>query len=422
VDTLTPRPYQRAAVDALFGYWSRAEGNPVIVAPTGSGKSVILGLFCREAVTRYKGTRILVATHVKELVEQDHAALLRCSVPAGIWSAGCGRKERTDVLVASVQSIYRSILDHDPFDLLLIDECHLCPDRGMGMYRQLIERMRLQRPLVKVAGFTATPFRLGSGLLTDGDVFDDIAYEITIHELLAAGHLAPLTTRAGRQKIDLEGIRIQKGEYSTADLESSLAFDDVTQNALDEAIARGADRPFLVLDFAHLVETHGPVDAIRVRRRSKREGGGCVIDGCPCRECECGALVSIRSRECPECGFGFPQAPVHGAVASELAILSEPERHEVRVVRYSEHTKNGNKSLRVDYSNGFLDVAREFVCIEYGGYARARACSWWAKRAGGAVPRTVAEALERQEEIRKVAAVWTIRRGKYDEIVRVEEA
>ena len=419
----------------------------MIVAPTGSGKSVILGLFCREAITRYKGTRILVATHVKELVEQDHAALLRCGVPAGIWSAGCGRKERADVLVASVQSIYRSILDHEPFDLLLIDECHLCPDRGMGMYRQLIERMKAQRPQVKVAGFTATPFRLGSGLLTDGDVFDDIAYEITIHELLAAGHLAPLTTRAGRQKIDLEGIRIQKGDYSTQDLAASLAFDNVTEHALDEAIVRGADRrswlvfcvsvwhaeqaarllkergiaaeavhggtsgeerarivddfragrlravtncqvlttgfdapmvdmlimlrptkscglyvqmvgrgmrtaegkrDCLVLDFAHLVETHGPVDAIRVRRRSKREGGGCVIDGCPCRECECGALVSIRSRECPECGFEFPQAPAHDAVASELAILSEPERCEVRAVRYSEHVKAGNKSLRVD--------------------------------------------------------------------------
>jgi DNA repair protein RadD len=170
------------------------------------------------------------------------AALLRCGVPAGIWSAGCGRKERASVLVASVQSIYRQILDHEPFDLLLVDECHLCPDKGMGMYRQLIERMRVQRPQVKVAGFTATPFRLGSGLLTDGDMFDDIAYEITIHELLSAGHLAPLTTRAGRHKINLEGVRIQKGDYSMSDLSASMAFDDVTQRALDEAVQRGADR------------------------------------------------------------------------------------------------------------------------------------------------------------------------------------
>ena len=51
--TLSLRPYQRAAIDALYDYFGGATGNPLVVMPTGTGKSVVIGGFIREAIAAY---------------------------------------------------------------------------------------------------------------------------------------------------------------------------------------------------------------------------------------------------------------------------------------------------------------------------------------------------------------------------------
>ena len=79
------RDYQRAAIDALYAWFRAGRGSPLVVAPTGSGKSVILAEFARSAVVGYPETRILIVTHVRELIAQNHAALIRLwpDAPAG---------------------------------------------------------------------------------------------------------------------------------------------------------------------------------------------------------------------------------------------------------------------------------------------------------------------------------------------------
>ena len=47
--TLALRPYQRAAVEALYDYFSASAGNPLVVMPTGTGKSLCIAGFTREA-------------------------------------------------------------------------------------------------------------------------------------------------------------------------------------------------------------------------------------------------------------------------------------------------------------------------------------------------------------------------------------
>ena len=47
------RDYQRAAIDALYAWFRAGRGSPLVVAPTGSGKSVILAEFARSAVVAY---------------------------------------------------------------------------------------------------------------------------------------------------------------------------------------------------------------------------------------------------------------------------------------------------------------------------------------------------------------------------------
>ncbi|MDT8265008.1 DEAD/DEAH box helicase family protein, partial [Roseomonas sp. DSM 102946] len=60
--TLSLRPYQRAAIEALYDYFAASVGNPLIVMPTGTGKSVVIAGFTREAIAAYGDTRVLVLT------------------------------------------------------------------------------------------------------------------------------------------------------------------------------------------------------------------------------------------------------------------------------------------------------------------------------------------------------------------------
>jgi len=93
--TLSLRPYQRSAIEALYGYFSASAGNPLVVLPTGTGKSLCIAGFTQEAIAAYGDTRVLILTHVKELIQQNFMALLRAwpDAPAGIYSTGLSRRD-----------------------------------------------------------------------------------------------------------------------------------------------------------------------------------------------------------------------------------------------------------------------------------------------------------------------------------------
>ena len=98
------RPYQADSVKAVIHYFRSNSEPAVIVLPTGAGKSLVIAELARLA----KG-RVLMLTHVKELVEQNHAKYESYStedrpLKGGIFSAGLGRKESDQpVVFASLQ-------------------------------------------------------------------------------------------------------------------------------------------------------------------------------------------------------------------------------------------------------------------------------------------------------------------------------
>ena len=74
------RPYQQEAVDKTIAYFKKSRDPAVIVLPTGAGKSIVIAELAKVA----KG-RVLVLTHVKELVEQNHAKYESYGLKAGIY-------------------------------------------------------------------------------------------------------------------------------------------------------------------------------------------------------------------------------------------------------------------------------------------------------------------------------------------------
>src|SRR5690606_16533314 len=149
------RPYQQESVDALWRYFEEHDGNPLLVLPTGAGKSIVQAAFVRSVLEAYPDTGVLCLTHVKELVEQD-AAKLETLLPwgtVGVYSAGLRRRERgRAVTVASVQSLVNRLDDLPPVDLVIIDEAHLVPPKGEGQYRTVLTSLKALNPHLKEIG------------------------------------------------------------------------------------------------------------------------------------------------------------------------------------------------------------------------------------------------------------------------------
>lgn len=241
------RDYQRESVEALWRYFEEHTGNPLLVLPTGAGKSIVQAAFVRSVLDAYPETSILCLTHVKELVEQN-AAKLEALLPwgtVGVYSAGLRRRELgRAVTVASVQSLARALRNLPPADLVIIDEAHLVPPKGEGQYRTVLDSLRVLNPHLKVIGMSATPYRLKSGWLHEGEgrIFTDIAHEVEIGPLVKAGHLCRLRSKSGASEADLSKVSVRGGEYVLGELEAAFDKGDLIERTLDEVEAHAADR------------------------------------------------------------------------------------------------------------------------------------------------------------------------------------
>ena len=163
------RPYQSEAVSAVYDHLRCRDDNPCVVLPTASGKTCVIGQICRDAVQQWGG-RVLILAHVKELLEQA-ADKLHAMAPdlwnqIGVYSAGLKSRD-TDhaIIVAGIQSVYRRAAELDRFDLILLDESHMLPPSGEGMYRTFLDDAKLVNPNVRLIGLTATPYRMSSGMI-----------------------------------------------------------------------------------------------------------------------------------------------------------------------------------------------------------------------------------------------------------------
>lgn len=246
------RPYQQKAIDMLLEWFAKnPTGNPVLELPTGAGKSHIVAALCKNAVQSWPSTRILMLTHVSELVEQNAEKMLLHwpNAPFGIYSASLKRRNIERITFASIQSVAKKaeLLGHR--DLVLIDECHLANNEQTGGYRALINALTKINPALRVIGLSASPYRLGQGLLTQGKdaLFSDIINPVTIKELVGLGYLAPLKSKQTATQYDLAGVKTRGGEFVAGDLAKAVDQDAINSAAIDEIINRAGERKHWLL-------------------------------------------------------------------------------------------------------------------------------------------------------------------------------
>lgn len=244
------RPYQGDAGLSIYNYFDKGgKGNPLLAMPTGTGKSLVIAFLIKRIMQSWPSQRILCLTHVKELIKQNSDKLKEIwpSAPVGIFSAGLKQKElHWPITFGGVASVVKIIEELGHIDLLLIDEAHLLSEKADSMYGAIIDALRKRNPYLKVIGFTATPYRTGLGLLTDGGIFTDIIYDITgykaFNQLIADGYLSPPVTKKTVTKFNLSNLSVTNGDFNNTQTERVFDKQDLNYQACKEMVEYGFDR------------------------------------------------------------------------------------------------------------------------------------------------------------------------------------
>lgn len=271
------RPYQQAAIDAVYDYLRQHDDNPCVVIPTAGGKTPVLATICKDAVMQWGG-RVLVLAHVKELLEQaaDKLQVICPELKFGVYSAGLRRRDTEHpVIVAGIQSVYKRACELDTFDLVIVDESHLIPPDGEGMYRQFLADAKVVNPRLRTIGLTATPFRLKSGMICGPEnILNAVCFEVGVRELIRDGYLCPLVTKAGREKADTEQLHVRAGEFVADEVEQLMDQDQLVESACQEIVDYTQDRR-AVLIFASGVKHAQHIQQVLQEKHSVECGFVC---------------------------------------------------------------------------------------------------------------------------------------------------
>ena len=447
------RPYQQLTIDMLYDWFrNNQNGDPCIVLPVGSGKSHINAALCKDALQNWPETRILMLTHVKELIAQNYEKMLLHwpNAPVGIYSAGLKRKELGEpITFAGIQSIRNKASDISHIDLCIIDECHLISHKDEGGYRNLLNRLRAENPHMRIIGLTATPFRLGHGLITDPPaLFSALIEPVTLAELISAGFLANLRSKVTKEKLTTEGVHKRGGEFIESELQAKVNTLEHNSNVVDEIIEKAGDRKSwlvfcagvdhaenvcetlidrgisaacitgttpakerdqiitdfksgklraltnanvlttgfdapnidliallrptmspglyiqmvgrgtrlkdhadhcLVLDFAGVVETHGPITMVRPPPKAKEGDGEAPVKACD----NCGEICYMAVKICPACGAPFPvkEGPELKYRDVDIMGTAHPQEERIKSWVWRTHTSraSGREMIKVTY-------------------------------------------------------------------------
>ncbi len=214
------RPYQQAAVDGVRDSFRSGRRRPLLVAPTGSGKTVIFSYVTASAAA--KGNRTLILVHRAELLEQCHRSLSQMDVPHGLIASGLTPDRSQLTQIASVQTLVRRFDRVLPPDLIVIDEAH---HATAGAWASVLA----QYPNARVLGVTATPQRLdGKGL---GQVFDDLIRGPEVTKLIDEGYLCKPVYYAPKT-VDLTGVHMVAGDYNRAEVAERMDRPTITGDAV----------------------------------------------------------------------------------------------------------------------------------------------------------------------------------------------
>lgn len=336
------RWYQKDAVDAFAQFVSThpAGHNPLIVMPTGTGKSVVIALIIKWA-RQWQENKVLVLTHVSELVKQNGLKLAAVYPEAviGYCSAGLGlRDTKHNIIFGTVQTVY-SILKRNKHAfgercLVIIDECHLLSEKSSSQYRTVLRTLSEICPAMRVCGLSATPYRAKGILLTEqkDPIFTDVAYDLTANftKLIEEGYLAPLVTLKTPVSFNLEGVHIRGGEFKDDELQKAVGNEQLLAEACDIMAREGVERKAWLVFVSGIKNTEtvkGMLEARGVVTRSVNSNHEQSENDSAIADFRAGKVRCLVSANQLTTGFDVPQVDMIGmlrpTISTSLHCLDE---------------------------------------------------------------------------------------------------
>lgn len=219
-----PRPHQALMLDHLAAERSRGHHRNLVVAATGTGKTILSALDYRALTETADNPKLLFVAHRETILSQARLAF-RSALRRhrfGEMLVGGQRPEFDDHVFASIQSLSRGGKDQfapDHFDVIIIDEFHHAEAKS---YRDILTYFQPK----ELIGLTATPER-GDGINVADEFFDGrIATELRLWDALDADLLVPFHYFGISDGTDLSRVTVRQGAYDTDDLERLYMDDD----------------------------------------------------------------------------------------------------------------------------------------------------------------------------------------------------
>ena len=214
---LRPYPHQQAALDALALERARGHHRNLVVAATGTGKTVVAALDYARLRRELGGDpTLLFVAHREEILSQS-LARYRAALRDGNFGELLVGRHRPILgrhVFASIQSLHRerlATLAEDAFDVVVVDEFH---HAAADSYDALLGRLK---PKV-LLGLTATPERADGRSIFDW--FDGrIATELRLWDALDQGLVSPFQYFGIHDGVDLSAVDFTSGRYDLSSLE-----------------------------------------------------------------------------------------------------------------------------------------------------------------------------------------------------------
>jgi DNA repair protein RadD len=238
------RPRQKLFVERSLAALS-SHGNTLGIASTGFGKTIALSAVVAGAI-KDTDTKACVLAHRDELTAQNRDKFARVNPGLSTSVVDASRKNWSgQATFAMVPTLARpaNLAAMPKLDLLVIDEAHHAVATS---YRRIIDRVRDLNPECKIFGVTATPNRDDKKGLCE--VFDNVADQVRLGELIASGHLVPPRTfiiDLGVQE-QLQKVRKSAADYDMSEVARIMDHAPVTDEVIRHWQEKAGDRPTVV--------------------------------------------------------------------------------------------------------------------------------------------------------------------------------
>lgn len=232
-----PYPYQKEMLESLEAERTLHDRwRNLVVAATGTGKTVLAALDYRTLKNAGVAGRLLFVAHREEILRQSLTTfrhVMHDGAFGEFFVAGQRPSEWKHVF-ASIQSLAKMNLDQIPpgqFDMVIVDEFH---HAEAPTYQKLLEHVT---PKV-LLGLTATPERADGRDIKQW--FDGrIAVELRLWEALDRGLLSPFQYFGLHDDVDLSRVTWRRGQgYDTAELTNVYTANDARARKVAEAVVQ----------------------------------------------------------------------------------------------------------------------------------------------------------------------------------------